>query len=175
MGKMKDISIELEEAGLDPFDNSNLQGYVDDTHHFGEEIIKSLVTINEQYGAYGKQESDVGTDPTDFELWIKDIIGRELKPWEKAVITHNLNNPVIRSNADQNGPLEKLKSMTGPSRVRVADCPSCRSVTLIQRKGKDEDFHHSICLHCTFIFQVTNSRLIEQDSYIDSVKELNHG
>lgn len=36
---MKDISIELEEAGLDPFDNSNLQGYVDDTHHFGEDVL----------------------------------------------------------------------------------------------------------------------------------------
>lgn len=46
---MKDISIELEEAGLDPFDNSNLQGYVDDTHHFGEEIITSLKV------EYGKQ------------------------------------------------------------------------------------------------------------------------
>src|SRR5690606_40068569 len=40
MGKMKDISIELEEAGLDPSDNSNIQGYVDDTHHFGEDVLK---------------------------------------------------------------------------------------------------------------------------------------
>lgn len=131
MGKMKDISIELEEAGLDPFDNSNLQGYVDDTHHFGEDvltggfdaplskcvIVNPPVTINEQYGAYGT-ESDVGTDLDDFELWTKYIIGREPKPWEKAVITHNRNNPVICPNADQNGTLEKLKAMTGPSRVR---------------------------------------------------------
>jgi len=56
MGKMKDISIELEEAGLDPLDNSNLNRYVDDTHHFGEDVLKGgFVTINEQYGAYGTE------------------------------------------------------------------------------------------------------------------------
>lgn len=60
MGKMKDTSIELEDAGLDPSDNSNLQGYVDDTHHFGEDVLKL-----ELQGTYGKHESDVGTDQND--------------------------------------------------------------------------------------------------------------
>lgn len=45
MGKMKDISIELEEAGLDPLDNSNLDRYVDDTHHFGEDVLRDLYPI----------------------------------------------------------------------------------------------------------------------------------
>lgn len=65
---MKDISIELEEAGLDPFDNSNLNRYFGDTHHFGEEIIKSPVNINEQYGAYGTESVKLELQGTNVQL-----------------------------------------------------------------------------------------------------------
>lgn len=86
MGKMKEISIELEEAGLDPFDNSNLQGYVDDTHHFGEEIITSLKV---EYGKQLHEEAEallMGTNTG------KQAVGL-LRPYDvlKDLYPHRIN------------------------------------------------------------------------------------
>lgn len=124
MGKMKDISIELEEAGLDPFDNSNLQGYVDDTHHFGEDVLKvvdyNTRDINVAAQFINNPIICSNANQNDNLLNIGQTELQESYPYRFGIDLASgpdLTNPVIWLKADQNGTLEKLKSMTGPFHV----------------------------------------------------------